>query len=269
MTYLRWVRLCTFSLGLFSLPVALVADVYTVTNSETAGPGSLAQAVNDANLTPGPHQIVFAIPGPGVHKIDLSGDGGLVLQSSITIDGYTQPGASANTLSVGDNAVILIQLDGGGLYRSKSWALTIAGDSCVVRGLSFTGFTHISSQSITGAIFLSNAVPTVNNLRVEGNFIGLSPDGVTLGGNDFGVLVDFGNYSQETMIGGDAPAARNIISGNLNGISNPNDATIAGNYVGTDASGLRQGYGNGLAIMLGNNNFVGTGDAWRGECYHR
>ena len=30
----------------------------------------------------------------------------------VIIDGYTQPGASANTLAVGDNAVLLIELNG-------------------------------------------------------------------------------------------------------------------------------------------------------------
>src|SRR6266850_3242661 len=127
-----WARFCALLLGVFSLPAALWSGVYTVTNSESSGPGSLAQAVSDANATPGPHQIVFAIPGPGVHKIDL-GNGGLALGSSITIDGYTQLGASANTLAVGDNAVILIQLDGGGPYVAHSPALSINGDNCVLR----------------------------------------------------------------------------------------------------------------------------------------
>ena len=89
-----------------------------------SGPGSLAQAADDANSVPGPNQIVFAIPGSGVHTIDLS-NSGIVLSYSITIDGYTQPGASPNTLSVGDNAVILIQLDGGGPFEPGFRAASI------------------------------------------------------------------------------------------------------------------------------------------------
>ena len=59
-------RFLAFMSVLFLLPSVLMAGVYTVTNSESKGPGSLADAVNQANLVPGPHQINFAIPGPGV-----------------------------------------------------------------------------------------------------------------------------------------------------------------------------------------------------------
>jgi hypothetical protein len=188
-------RLSTILLGLLFLPGGLVASVFTVVNTDSSGTGSLAQAVDDANSVPGPNQIVFAIPGPGVHKIDLSNTV-ISLGFSITIDGYTQPGASPNTLSLGDNAVILIQLDGGGSAVSASGRLGIYGNNCVVRGLSFTGFSGPTPDY--AAISISNIFPEYgHDNRIEGNFIGLAPDGVTLGGNDFGIYTGGGHRQRD------------------------------------------------------------------------
>jgi hypothetical protein len=51
---------------------SLIAADFTVTNSNNSGPGSLYQAITDASIAPGADRILFNIPGPGVHKIDVS-----------------------------------------------------------------------------------------------------------------------------------------------------------------------------------------------------
>ncbi|MFN2511683.1 MAG: hypothetical protein ABR568_09595 [Pyrinomonadaceae bacterium] len=101
------------------LPVALVlilaqasqAQTFTVTNTNDSGLGSLLQAMLDANANAGTDTITFNITGSGVHTIAP-----LSVLPTITdpviIDGYTQPGASANTLAVGSDAVLLIEIDG-------------------------------------------------------------------------------------------------------------------------------------------------------------
>jgi hypothetical protein len=248
------------------LPGVLGAAVFTVINSNSSGPGSLAHAVDDANAStiPGPHLIAFAIPGAGVHKIDLRNTG-ISLGYSITIDGYTQPGASPNTLSVGDNAVILIQLDGGGPFAQGFSGLHISGDDCVVRGLSFTGFSGPASSDAAISLGASFGVPEggSHRNRIEGNFIGLAPDGVTLSGNNYGI--SFGTLGYDNVIGGNTPAARNVIAGNRTGIFSPNGVTIVGNYLGTDASGLKQGYGNNTAIRSSFNGIIGTGEPGTGN----
>jgi hypothetical protein len=196
-----------------------------------------------------------------VHKIDLS-QTVISVGHSITIDGYTQPGASPNNLSVGDNAVILIQFDGGGPAVSASGQLSIFGDDCVIRGLSFTGFQAPTNNFHYAAIYFYNAFPEgIRRVRVEGNFIGLEPDGVTLRGNDFGI---FGFGDSGNVIGGNNPAARNVISGNGTGVQSIGRETIIGNYFGTDASGLGQGYGNQVAINAGSDT-IGTGEAGTGN----
>src|SRR5262245_38943113 len=64
--------------------------VFTVTNTDDIGTGSLRQAITDANVAGG--TITFNIPGAGVHTISpLS-----VLPTitnAVVIDGYTQPGS--------------------------------------------------------------------------------------------------------------------------------------------------------------------------------
>lgn len=96
----------------------------------------------------------------------------------------------------------------------------------------------------------------VTGNHVLGNTIGLEPDGVSARGNDFfGVYL--GNGAQGNLIGGDAPAERNIISGNLVGVvisgTTTTDNTISGNYIGTDSSGQVDvgNDGEGVAIIGG------------------
>ena len=260
----RCAWICAVSLGLFFFPAVLCGAVFTVLNTNSSGPGSLAQAADDANSVPGPNQIVFAIPGSGVHTIDLSSSG-IALTDSITIDGYTQPGASPNTLRVGDNAVILIQLDGGGPLGQGFSGIHISGNDCVVRGLSFTGFSGPASYDAAISLGTNFGIPEggSHRNRIEGNFIGLAPDGVTLSGNNYGI--SFGTLADDNFIGGNTPAARNVIAGNRTGIFAPYRVTILGNYLGTDASGLRQGYGNETAIRHSYNGIIGTGEPGAGN----
>jgi hypothetical protein len=204
---------------------ATAAD-FTVTNTLSAGPGSLYQAITDANNTPGADRILFNIPGTGVEKIDASLNPLPRVTESLVIDGYSQPGAKPNSLSVGDNAVILIQIDGGkGLVFEPSSGN--ASSNYTVRGLCLTGH---------GTAIIADVV---DSLVVTGNFIGILPDGETAKGNGVGV-------GHVTQLGGTDPASRNIISGNefgftgelLSGTPTP-PAVVQGNYIGTNASGTK------------------------------
>ena len=89
---------------LWAATLPLAAATFTVTNTDDAGPGSLRQAILDAETAAGADTIAFAIPGAGVHTITpltlLP-----IISQPLTIDGYTQPGSSPNTNPTGDNAV--------------------------------------------------------------------------------------------------------------------------------------------------------------------
>ena len=111
-------------------PLSAGSTVFTVVNTNDSGNGSLRAAIANANNTPTP-LIDFDIPGAGVHTIaPLSPLPALT--ASVTIDGYTQPGASPNTLADGNDAVLLIEIDGTNLGFV---GIDLQGGGSTVRGL--------------------------------------------------------------------------------------------------------------------------------------
>ncbi|HEX6624447.1 MAG TPA: hypothetical protein VF064_12095, partial [Pyrinomonadaceae bacterium] len=230
---------------------------FTVTNTNDAGAGSLRQAITDANAAAGADVIDFNIPGAGPHTIQPASPLP-VITDPVTIDGYTQPGASANTLAVGNDAVLRIVLDGAGVADGVSGLVIDAGSS-TVRGLVISGFTNASSIVSYGILLQTNG----GNL-VAGNFIGTDPGGTGALGNFIGVGIVGSNNN---TVGGTTPAARNLISGNDDDGLAINGATgnlVAGNYVGTNAAGTED-LGNlfGVFITADNNTVGGTSAAAR------
>jgi hypothetical protein len=211
--------------ALTCLVSSALATNFVVTNTNSSGPGSLSQAITDANAVPGRDNITFNIPGAGVHVIDAS-TALPEITDSVIIDGYTQPGAQPNTQTVGDNAVILIEINS---QSSGTNGLLISAGTSIVRGLSITGFNGFGIE-------LKD--PGTGN-TIEGNFIGLRPDGTTVLTGDRGINI----VTADNVIGGTTPAARNVISGvpdpaSLGVFVAGNQNTVCGNYIGTDASGM-------------------------------
>ncbi len=236
-----WIGACLVWLG--SAPLAAVS-VFGVTNTNESGPGSLAQAILDANANPGADVIQFGIPASGLQTIVLTGPLPPVTDP-VLIDGYTQSGASANTDPVADNAVLQIELLGSG-----GDGLTILAGSSIVQGLILDGFDN--------AITLSGG----GDELVQGNFIGTDATGAAAIGNFAGITISGGTSIDRV---GDAdPAARNLISGNIVGIqvTGTGSAKILGNLIGTDASGsIAVGNVTGIYLSGSSNNQVGGPDA--------
>src|SRR5262249_338419 len=145
----------------FQVPEACVP---IVTNTDDSGPGSLRAAIECANSMPGTDTISFNIPGPGVHTISLL-PALPAITASVIIDGYTQPGASANTLAVGDNAVLLIELNG--TATSNGLVIGSTGSGSTIKGLVIN---WVAGTAIV--------VDSDNNV-IAGNFIGTDPTGAT------------------------------------------------------------------------------------------
>jgi hypothetical protein len=192
--------------------------------------------MTDANNTAGADRILFNIAGTGVHKIDVSQNPLPTVLESLVIDGYSQPGAKPNSLGIGNNAVILIQLDGGSA-TSNGLVFSGASSDYVVRGLCLTGFGEPASLQRGVAITAGE----VHSAVVAGNFIGVLPDGETSRGNYIGV-------GHVTLLGGTDPASRNVISANRTGVAGDTyltpgtslyGAVVQGNYIGTNASGTK------------------------------
>src|SRR6188474_2227213 len=102
----------SFLLASFLASAVASPATFTVTNTADSGAGSLRQAIDDANLAAGTDTIAFNLPGAGVHTITplslLP-----IINTSLTIDGYTQPGSAANTNATGAlNTVLQIEIDG-------------------------------------------------------------------------------------------------------------------------------------------------------------
>ncbi len=95
---LRGTAICAWLLYCGLGNVANAAN-YTVANTNDSGPGSLRQAVIDANATPSVvDTITFAIPGSGPHTITLTSALPDLTDPCLTIDGTTQSGSVCGEL---------------------------------------------------------------------------------------------------------------------------------------------------------------------------
>ena len=226
------------------------AIIFTVTTAAASGPGSLAEAVGLANGNPGPDDIHFAIPGPGVQTIPL--DSILFVSEAVVIDGYTQPGASPNTLAVGSDAVLLIELDCTATPQVVGGVFNLSAPNITIRGLVMNRAPAFNSG-------IRTATGSSNNVII-GNFIGTDPTGLLDGNNGLhGVLIAGGTGHR---IGGPAPADRNVISGNDGEgivVSSVTGNVVQGNSIGVNAAGTAAlGNGlNGINITVAASNTVG------------
>src|SRR5437764_14971540 len=110
-----FLKYCPVLMALAVLPAAASTNVFIVTNTLSFGAGSLSNAIAQANNSSASstNLIQFNIsPFDGAVKT-ITATGPLPpITRKIIIDGYAQPGASANTLADGDNARLLIELNG-------------------------------------------------------------------------------------------------------------------------------------------------------------
>lgn len=236
------------------------ADVSTTdnacdTNLTTIGSQcSLRAAIQQANATAGADTINFAIPGAGVHTI-VPTSALPNITEAVTINGYSQSGSSANTLATGNDAVLLIEISGAGTAAN---GLTLQGTGSTLRGLIING-SFLSGVIVSGS----------GGHTIAGCFIGTNSNGTSAVPNrSSGVVVDSANNA----IGGNTPAARNVISGNTSDgivLSGGGAVTnqVQGNYIGTNATGTAPlpNTTNGVNIGFGsqNNTIGGTTAAAR------
>ena len=207
---------------------------------------TLRAAIEEANYTPGADAVNFAIPGSGVKSI--APESALPeITEAVSINGYSQPGASPNTKAVGTDAVLKIELSGASYPAGDG--LVIGASDSTVKGLVINRWND--GLRIDGAQAIDN--------KVTGNYIGTDASGTQSLGNFAGVRVSSGSGN---TIGGTTAAERNVISGNLYGVGVENtDATgnkVMGNYVGPDATGKKDLGGiAGVGIYFAPNNTVG------------
>lgn len=268
----RLISLALILIGiLFLMVIAANARTITVTSTGDTiavdGVVTLREAITAANTNaasgdapagdPGQDVIKFNIPGSGVQTISPSSALPDITES-ITIDGYTQPGASANTLAVGSDAVLLIELNGTNVVGFFP-ALTVTAGNSTIKGLVIN---HFGAFGIYLQIGGSNTI--------AGNFIGTNASGKKAAAQFPTPNQSTGLYikSANNLIGGLTPADRNVLSGNTTpsggqglylDTASANSNTVIGNYIGTSADGAA-GIGNGnngISINGSSSNIIG------------
>jgi len=217
--------------------------VFPVTTTNDSGPGSLREAILDANANPGLDTINFAIAQAGLQSIvPLSSLP--TITSPVLIDGYSQSGSSPNTLPNGENAVLLIELNGSRAGASGALSIGSGGAGSTIQGLVINRWNGGIGISSSGNV-------------LQGNFIGTDITGSIPQGNGAGVSLN-GNSN---TIGGALPGARNVISGNGgSGVSvSGNGNLVQGNFIGIPAKGsMDLGNNSGVAVIGTNNTIGGT-----------
>jgi len=217
---------------------------FTVISTNDAGAGSLRQAILDANLNSGPDVIDFNIPGAGPHTIEpLTALPDLT--DVVTVDGFTQPGASPNNSVAALNAVLLIELSGAQMTTTNAPGLVVASTGSRVRGLVINRFASVAGAGIK--------VTNTSGVIIDGNYIGTDVSGHTnLPNGVAGILIQ---DARSTFIGGASPAGRNLISGNggpgllIAGAGSSNNV-VSGNFIGVDVTGSAAlgNAGGGIAL---------------------
>jgi trimeric autotransporter adhesin len=208
---------------------------------------TLRASIQETNATPGADTIDFDVPTTAVATISPASQLPTITEA-VTIDGYSQQGAKPNTLAVGNDAVLKVELRGPG----SGSGLRIGAANSTVKGLAINGWgegVHISESGATGN-------------KVVGNYVGTDASGAQVPGNYHGVYII---EAPNNVVGGATAAERNIISGNdSQGVriegANATGNKVVGNYVGTDKNGTAP-LGNtdfGVHVSAPNNTIGGT-----------
>ncbi len=227
--------------GACTLREAIIAS-----NTDTAS----GAAVGECAAGSGAGDLIeFDISGTGLKTIHIT-SGLPSITRTVTIDGYTQTDAVVNTADFPDpmNGTLTVEIDAAG--ESGIYGIDINGsqaDGTVIKGLIVNDIPYET-------FYLTD----VDNVSLEGNYIGTSSTGtVADGGNSHGVRI--GGNSTGNMIGGATAAKRNVISGNGNtgvlfyGSAQTTGNFVQGNYIGVGADGVTD-IGNaqtGVASMEG------------------
>ena len=188
--------------------------------TNAAGTAALGNGLNGVDISGSPAFTNNVIGGT------TAGTGNLISGNQtgirIFVPGNSVQGNLIGTDVSGTNAV------GNGIGISSSSANTVIGGTV-------TGARNIVSGNTGDGVSLGGT-----GSRLEGNFIGTDITGtLALGNGGSGVVAGNG-----ALIGGTTPAARNVISGNggfgnisLGSNSSGAQATVQGNYIGTDVTG--------------------------------
>jgi hypothetical protein len=158
-----------------------------------------------------------------------------------------------------------IGVTGGGasaVPNGQAGVSILNGNDNLIGGTQPGARNYISGNNGPGVSIQRTGIATAVDNIVQGNYIGLSITGNSaLANGNFGVVL---NGAGGNIIGGNTPAARNIISGNSStGVQIANAGAsnnlVQGNYIGTNFTGnaaIPNGNG-GVQINMASGNTIG------------
>ena len=209
---------------------------------------SLRGALNAANATPAVDEIVFNIPqsDPGFQaatqhwRISVGNTALPAISESVVIDGYTQPGALANTNTPaqgGLNGTLKIEIVPGTSFGSQQNGLDTFSNNFSAPASTFRGL-------VISRFFAQIQLGGGSAHRVEGCYLGTDITGTaaavnTPSGRGIGLRLQGSGAFQ---IGGTLAGQRNLLSGLSDAVvqqGTPDGLTIMGNLLGTNASGTQ------------------------------
>src|SRR5918998_6971478 len=127
-----------------------------VNASQQGNQCTLRAAIQEANDTNGADEIRFNIVSAAAVKTIFPTSALPTITEAVTINGYTQTGASQNTLAEGNDAVLKVQLNG--TNAGPAHGLVIEAPDTTIRGL-------VINRFVGNGVFI-----TGSGAKVLGNF---------------------------------------------------------------------------------------------------
>jgi hypothetical protein len=212
------------------------AATFTVVNTLDVGPGSLRQAIADANANPDTDFIGFDIPtsdlgyDPGTDVWTIQLLSSLEINSRVTIDGFTQPGSRENTRPVGEglDTILKVVLHFNSPQETVGLFLGYFFNPCTIRGLVFNGLVATGGYLVAGE----------RGHVFTGNFFGTdAAGGEAQSDGSAQTSARVGLSATAMVVGGTHPADRNLFAGRSMTAIIATQATIQGNLFGTTKDG--------------------------------
>jgi hypothetical protein len=200
------------------------------------------------------------VQGAASNVIGQSGAGNVI--SGNFDDGVRITGAAANSNVVAGN-FIGIDANGTMALTNGLMGVRIEGAPGNVIGGVAPGERNVISGHVGGGagILIQDAGSGITSgNEVLGNRIGTNAAGTSAVGNSTGIVLSFG--ADGNFIGGSAPGAGNVISGNVDGLVIESASNVVqGNFIGTDSSGTaplgNSFFGVDVSTINAVNNTVG------------
>ncbi|HOT97997.1 MAG TPA: right-handed parallel beta-helix repeat-containing protein [bacterium] len=237
----RLSRLSSMLLCLLSFGRTLYGDTFKVLNTADSGPGSLRQAMLDADAHTGPDLIVFNIPATDPHYDATIGVWSIrpVEQLPVLYHPATIIDGNSQALFIGRDTNPFgpeIEIDGS-LSPYRTSGIRIQTDGVEVLSLTINRFKEGSGISFDKS----------NGGRVAGCYVGVDPTGMKAASNGYGISLYKSSHINlqpdhgiPNIVSGNPVAGititdssyHNEVSGNIVGLNRTASDTIGNSYYG-------------------------------------